>query len=179
MNLYDAINNIDKLGEGMSNTIQKFNEIGTMISDIEKKNEYMNNLVDINSSQEVLKLATIELDIKRREKEQREIESLELQKESVNLQRFMLFFMQSINKDNKQIVESLQNLIDIANYGVEMEEGNFLLIEQELNEIKNTISEVNKEQYFIQLAKDKLADKGVEYAIMFILTGLKTLFLAN
>lgn len=51
------------------------------------------------------------------EREAREKESLDIQKEALDLQKLMLFFMQSINRDNKQIIENLQSLIEVVDFG--------------------------------------------------------------
>lgn len=109
------------------------------------------------------------------EREEREIESLSIQKESLYLQNLMLFFMQLINKDNKQIVENLQSLIEVVDFGFKVEEGNLALIEKEIQVIKENTK--NSQKKFIEIVKEKMAEKGVEYAIMYMLVGLKDIFL--
>lgn len=111
------------------------------------------------------------------EREAREKESLDIQKEALDLQKLMLFFMQSINRDNKQIIENLQSLIEVVDFGFKVEEGNLALIEQELKAIKENTGNVQKK--FIDVIKEKMVEKGVEYALMYMLVGLKSLFLNN
>ncbi|MBU3105140.1 hypothetical protein [Clostridium gasigenes] len=109
------------------------------------------------------------------EREEREIESLAIQKELLDLQKLMLFFMQSINKDSKQIIENLQSLIDVVDFGFKVEEGNLALIEKELQSIKENTENVQKK--FIDIVKEKMAEKGVEYAVIYMLVGFKSLIL--
>lgn len=75
------------------------------MSNIKMMNSIQDDLRD--QQMEIQKTVTIieEVNTENRmlvyEREEREIESLSIQKESLYLQNLMLFFMQSINKDNK------------------------------------------------------------------------------
>lgn len=111
------------------------------------------------------------------EKEARELRSLEIQEIGLENQKLMMFLMQSINRDSKEIVTKLQSLIETVEFGNKVEEGNLFLIEKELEVIKQNGDNIQQE--FINIAKEKLAEKGVEYTILFILQGLKSLFMQN
>ncbi|MBB6625288.1 hypothetical protein H7E67_17880 [Clostridium gasigenes] len=173
-----------EMAEEIDNMSIKIQERKPMV-DIEKYNNMTsnNNFYAViqeskNKRIEMFKVMDEQNADKRRKEEERvsrEKESLDIQRESLQLQNIMAFFMQSINKDNKQIVENLQNLIDVVDIGFKVEEGNLALIEKELQSInKNT---QNAQKNFIDIVKEKMTEKGVEYAMMYMLVGLKTLFL--
>ncbi|NEZ74266.1 hypothetical protein FDB72_17480 [Clostridium botulinum] len=134
----------------------------------------INNYTTIKPNEESNKIIN-RAAIKNKEKEEREEESLRIQKETLETQKLMLFLIQCINKDNKEIVENLQSLINTIQFQGKVEEANLLIIEKELESIKKNTS--NIQQKFVEMAKEKLTEKGVEYTIMFILQGLKMIFL--
>ncbi|AUN10668.1 hypothetical protein [Clostridium botulinum] len=134
----------------------------------------VNNYTTIKPNEESNKIIN-RAAIKNKEKEERDEESLRIQKETLETQKLMLFLIQCINKDNKEIVENLQLLINAIQFQGKVEEANLLIIEKELESIKKDTS--NIQQKFVDMAKEKLTEKGVEYTIMFILQGLKMIFL--
>lgn len=127
---------------------------------------------EINESSQVL---VRQIGNKNSERVEREKRSLELQEESLEIQKLLLFLTQCLNKDNKEIIEKLQSLIDTVNFGNKINEGNLLIIEKELEKIK--VCSENKQEKFISIATEKLAEKGVEFTIMFLLQGLKQMFM--
>lgn len=68
-------------------------------------------------------------------------------------------------------------MIEVVDFGFKVEEGNLELIEQELKAIKENTENVQKK--FIDVVKEKMVEKGIEYALMYILVGLKIIFLNN
>ena len=112
---------------------------------------------------------------KRKEKEERDKRSLKIQCESKETQKLILFLMQCVNKDNKGIIQKLSGLINSMEFGNNVEECNLLLIQKELEYIKENSN--NLQSDFILAAEQNLLDKGVAYTIIFILQALKTLFL--
>lgn len=79
--------------------------------------------------------------------------------------------------DRDIILEKLERLITTVEFGDKVNEANLSLIETELEKIKVNTYDLQKE--FVSIAKEKLAEKGVEYTIMFILQGLKNLYLQS
>lgn len=149
-------------------SIKTIDSIQSILSKQEEENQKLFKSIDEQNAE------------KRRlvyEREAREKESLGIQKEALDLQKLMLFFMQSINRDNKQIIENIHSLIEVIDFGFNVEEGNLALIERELKAIKENTENVQKK--FIDVVKEKMAEKGVEYAVMYMLVGLKSLFLNN
>ncbi|MBZ9608616.1 hypothetical protein G9F73_012435 [Clostridium estertheticum] len=112
---------------------------------------------------------------KRKEEEERDKRSLKLQCESNETQKLILFLIQCVNKDNEEIIQKLGGLINSIEFGNNVEECNLLLIQKELEYIKENSN--NLQSDFISAAKQNLLDKGVDYTIIFILQALKTLFL--
>lgn len=85
--------------------------------------------------------------------------------------------LQSIEQKEEEEERSLKlvGLINSIEFGNNVEECNLLLIQKELEYIKENSN--NLQSDFISAAKQNLLDKGVEYTIIFILQALKTIFL--
>lgn len=129
----------------------------------------------VRKQQEEMERVAANIARKRAEEENRQIRSLEIQEESLENEKLILFLMQCLNKDNKEIIQKLQGLINTVDFGNKVGEANLLIIQRELEAIKEDTTNIH--QNFVNIAKEKLAEKGVEYTIMFILQGLKQLFL--
>ena len=85
--------------------------------------------------------------------------------------------LQSIEQKEEEEERSLKlvGLINSIEFGNNVEECNLLLIQKELEYIKENSN--NLQSDFISAAKQNLLDKGVEYTILFILQALKTILL--
>ena len=87
--------------------------------------------------------------------------------------------LQSIEQKEEEEEEKrslkLVGLINSIEFGNNVEECNLLLIQKELEYIKENSN--NLQSDFISAAKQNLLDKGVEYTILFILQALKTILL--
>lgn len=164
------MDNLPKFDTTTFNNLPKFDPLVSVKAQMEE------------NKQNLLK-ATEGMDKKRREGEARSKQSVELQENSLKVQceinetqKLILFLMQCVSKDSKEIIEKLGGLINSIDFGNKIEEGNLLLIQEELNHIKENTN--NLQSDFISDAKKNLSDKGVDYTIMFILQGIKTLFLS-
>lgn len=109
------------------------------------------------------------------EEEARSKRILEINEEKLELDKFKIFLLQSVNRDQKEMLEKFDSLIDTNLLVSKTEEANLVIIQEELSNLK--ISSDNLNASFIKLIKNKLAEKGVETAISYLLIGLKTLFL--
>lgn len=131
------------------------------------------------SKKSVLKI-TEGINKRRREEEAMAMRSLQIQEESLQIQcesnetqKLMLFLMQCLNKDNEEIIQKLGGLINSIEFGNKAVEGNLLFIQKDLDEIKHNSNDLQSD--LITAAKQNLIDKGVDYTIMFILQALKLL----
>lgn len=116
-----------------------------------------------------------EANIRIEQKELREIRNLEIDEERLELDKFKVFLLQSVNRDQKEVLEKIESLIDIALVGNKTEEANLAIIQEELNNLKMSTDNLNES--FIELIKSKMVEKSVEIAISYFFIGLKTLFL--
>ncbi|WP_061311283.1 hypothetical protein [Clostridium botulinum] len=114
---------------------------------------------------------------KREEQELRDIRNLQINEEKLEVAKFTMFLLQSVNRDQKQLLENLQSLIDTISFNDKVKEANILIIEQELLDLKQSTDNLNES--FIELVKSKMAEKGVETAIKYLLIGMKELFLTT
>ncbi|MHB7981147.1 hypothetical protein CF067_16615 [Clostridium sporogenes] len=114
---------------------------------------------------------------KREEQELRDIRNLQINEEKLEVAKFTMFLLQSVNRDQKQLLENLQSLIDTISFNDKVKEANILIIEQELLDLKQSTD--NLSESFIELVKNKMAEKGVETAIKYLFIGIKELFLTT
>ncbi|HCL4479904.1 TPA: hypothetical protein N2D99_001971 [Clostridium botulinum] len=114
---------------------------------------------------------------KREEQELRDIRNLQINEEKLEVAKFTMFLLQSVNRDQKQLLENLQSLIDTISFNDKVKEANILIIEQELLDLKQSTD--NLSESFIELVKNKMAEKGVETAIKYLFIGIKALFLTT
>lgn len=114
---------------------------------------------------------------KREEQELREIRNLQINEEKLEVAKLTMFLLQSVNRDQKQLLENLQSLIDTISFNDKVKEANILIIEQELLDLKKSTDNLNES--FIELVKNKMAEKGVETAIKYLFIGIKELFLTT
>lgn len=130
-----------------------------------------------NSISKNLNKSIEDLNKKREEKELREIRSLEINEEILELNKFTNFLLQSVNKNQKEMLEGIQSLIDTISIDDKIKEANLSLIQEELINLRESTDNLN--QGFVDLIKVKMTEMGVETAIKYLLIGLKTLFLNN
>lgn len=114
---------------------------------------------------------------KRKEKEDREIRMLEINEEKLEYDKFKLFLLSSVNRDQRFMLEKIDSLIDTIEFSNRVVEGNLAIIEEELISLKESTDNLNES--FIQLIQKKMMEQGVEEAIKWLFIGFKTLFLTN
>ncbi|MDR7856062.1 hypothetical protein [Tissierella sp.] len=118
-----------------------------------------------------------------RERVEREKRNIELQEtivdqnnQTIRMKEMELDFLKGMSEDTSQIVNLIKNLEAINLENGKISEENLLEIQQKLEKIvKNTDSESIYE-LFINEVKSQLVEKGVNYGLQFIFTGLKTMF---
>lgn len=113
---------------------------------------------------------------KKEEQEFREIRNLEINERTLRLAEFRTFLMQSVTRDQKEMLEKIESLIDAMEQDSKIVESNMALIQSEL--MTMNLSGSNSNENFIQLIKSKMAEKGVETAIQYLFVGLE-LYLAS
>jgi len=116
------------------------------------------------------------------EKIEREKRSIELQEtiveqndQSLRLQEIEIDFLKNMSQDTRKIVNLIKSLEIINTQNGKMIESNLLEIEKQLENIIENTSPENLYEAFINETKSSMIDRGVNYAIQFILMGLKTL----
>ena len=111
------------------------------------------------------------------EKKQREIRTLEINEEMLELSKFTNFLLQSVNRDQKEMLDNIKSLIETVYLNDKVKEANMAIIEKELIELKESTNNLN--EGFIKLVEMKMVEMGVEAAIKYFFIGIKTLFLSN
>lgn len=111
------------------------------------------------------------------EKRKREIRSLEINEEMLELSKFTNFLLQSVNRDQKEMLDNVKSLIETVYLNDKVKEANMAIIEKELIELKESTNNLN--EGFIKLVEMKMVEMGVEAAIKYFFIGIKTLFLSN
>ncbi|MCR1952861.1 hypothetical protein NSA50_17815 [Clostridium sp. DSM 100503] len=111
------------------------------------------------------------------EKRKREIRSLEINEEMLELSKFTNFLLQSVNRDQKEMLDNIKSLIETVYLNDKVKEANMAIIEKELIELKESTNNLN--EGFIKLVEMKMVEMGVEAAIKYFFIGIKTLFLSN
>lgn len=170
------IDEIHKLIEEMKLTEIKLPDTNLLVNSI-KDTSINNLLIPINESHRQMEEATKFIARKREERELREIRSLEINEEILELNKFTNFLLQSVNKNQKEMLEGIQSLIDTISIDDKIKEANLSLIQEELINLRESTDNLN--QGFIDLIKVKMTEMGVETAIKYLFIGLKTLFLNN
>ncbi|MDU7365408.1 hypothetical protein [Clostridium sp.] len=111
------------------------------------------------------------------ETRKREIRSLEINEEMLELSKFTNFLLQSVNRDQKEMLDNVKSLIETVYLNDKVKEANMAIIEKELIELKESTNNLN--EGFIKLVEMKMVEMGVEAAIKYFFIGIKTLFLSN
>lgn len=114
---------------------------------------------------------------RRREQEEREIRNLEINEERLQYDKLKLFLLSSVNREQKNMLEKIDSLIDTIEFGGKVAEGNLTIIERELISLRESTNNLNES--FIQFIQKKMIEQGVEEAIKYFFIGIKTLFLSN
>lgn len=171
--------NDDIINDDILNMISEFSKnIDLNQLNMYQNNNYLTGLdninFDSNERQRRLQDATDCIARKRAEEEARSKRMVDIAEESLMLDNLKVFLLQSVNRDQKEILERIESLIDITLVGNKTEEANLAIIQEELNNLKMSTDNLNES--FIELIKSKMVEKGVETAISYLLIGLKTLF---
>ncbi|MGN9161233.1 hypothetical protein [Clostridium sulfidigenes] len=116
-----------------------------------------------------------EIALKRKEKEDREIRNLEISEERLEYDKLKVFLLQSVNKEQKEMLEKVDSLLDTIEFGNKVGENNLEIIQQELLNIKQSTNNLNES--FIKLIEKKMMEMGVEAAVKYFFIGIKELFL--
>ncbi|MDS0525470.1 hypothetical protein NNC19_07250 [Clostridium sp. SHJSY1] len=171
----------------MSNENEWANNIGKMINtDIIKNIDPAQNSINFMGgfNRGGIDFDKVSQDIAKnnREKREREILNTELNKrnteineERLMLDHFKVFLLQSVNRDQKEVLEKIDSLIDTIELGGKVTEANLAIIEKELSDIKQAAGNLNEN--FIKLIQKKMIEMGVEAAIKYFFVGIKMLFL--
>lgn len=117
--------------------------------------------------------------MERTEREKRSIELQETLVEQNNelkkLKELEINFLKSMSEDTSKIVNLLKSLETINTTNGKIIEANMLEIERRLDEIIKNTSPDKLHEVFINEIRNQMIDKGVNFALQFLLTGLKTL----
>ncbi|SHK39057.1 hypothetical protein SAMN02745163_03738 [Clostridium cavendishii DSM 21758] len=136
--------------------------VNSVTREIQKSTKQMNKI-----GEEIAK--------KREEQELREKRNLQINEEKLEISKLTLFLLQSVNRDQKQVLENLQSLIDTISFNDKVKEANIAIIQQELLDLKQSTD--NLSESFIKLVEKKMVEKGVETAVKYLFIGVKELFL--
>jgi len=116
------------------------------------------------------------------ERKEREIRSIELQETLVEqsnelkkLKEIEINFLKSMSEDTSKIVNLLKSLETINTTNGKIIEGNMLEIERRLDEIIKNTSPDKLHEVFINEIRNQMVDKGVNFALQFMISGLKAL----
>lgn len=118
-----------------------------------------------------------QMSMEKEEKRKREIRLLEINEEMLELSKFTNFLLQSVNRDQKEMLDNIKSLIETVYLNDKVKEANMAIIEKELIELKESTNNLN--EGFIKLVEMKMVEMGVEAAIKYFFIGIKTLFLNN
>jgi hypothetical protein len=150
-------------------------------------NEFnINPLSSINEmvrrQQDQLNKTLEEASISARAKIEREIRSIELQETLVEqnnelkkLKEIEINFLKSMSEDASKIVNLLESLEMINKTNGIIVEANLLEIEKRLDKMIKSNSPAKLHEVFLEEIKRQMVDKGVDFALQFMIAGLKIL----
>jgi hypothetical protein len=117
-----------------------------------------------------------------RERIEREEKNLEYQKINIDqnktlikLQETELAFLNSINDDTSKLVKLLVSLEQVNAINGKIVEANMLEIEKRLDEIINKTPSGNLQDELLNEVKKQMVEKGVNYGVQFLITGIKAM----
>jgi hypothetical protein len=113
------------------------------------------------------------------EREEKSLEYLELNanqnKQLIKLQETELTFLNAINDDTRKLVNLLKSLEEINIINGKIIEANMLEIEKRLDELIERTPPNDLQQTLLNEVKKQMVEKGVNYGVQFLITGLKAL----
>lgn len=117
------------------------------------------------------------------ERQERTNELLEINtsqnEQMIQLKEKELDFLGKINEDTKQLVNLLKSLEQVNILNGKIIEANMLEIERRLDEIITNTKPENLQETLINEVKNQTVEKGVNYGIQFLITGIKTLIASS
>jgi hypothetical protein len=135
----------------------------------------------VRRHQDKLNKTLEEASISARAKIEREIRSIELQEtlvdqnnQLIKLKEIEIDFLKNMSEDTSKIVNLLKSLEMINKTNGIIIEANLLEIEKRLDEMINTTGPEKLHEVFLNEIKKQMVEKGVNFALQFMITGLKT-----
>ncbi|TYS88963.1 hypothetical protein [Rossellomorea aquimaris] len=138
-----------------------------------------NSFVDINKRTQQQLNDVGRLNRERIEREEKNLEyqkiNIDQNKTLIKLQETELAFLNSINDDTSKLVKLLISLEQVNAINGKIVEANMLEIEKRLDEIINKTPSGNLQDELLDEVKKQMVEKGVNYGVQFLITGIKAM----